>query len=484
MVEDLMKRILALLLLFMLPTSLVAQFKLTAESRPVVFNRVTVIDMTGAPAKPDMTVVVVGNRISAIGQTGKVRLPQNAQIIDGTSKFLIPSFWDMHVHVLNSDRMLPLFVANGVLGVRDLGVHHIDEILRFRSEAAAGKIVSPRIVTAGKLLDGVPQADPSFSLPIKTREDGIRAVRDLKRQGVDLIKVYDGLPRDAYFAIVDEAKKLGLPFVGHVPTAITTIEASNAGQKSIEHLGKILEDSSDSPEKVAAKRTEPIKEGDFFAFTTRLGGAYDLIRSTYSEQKTKEIFAHLRKNKTWQAPTLAVKNGRAFIDELDAAGDSRTKYVEASQLNYWKPQVGFFSRYRTPSYITAQKAYFQKELDLVGEMQRSGVRIMAATDTPNAYVIAGFSLHDELALYVKAGLTPMQALQTATRNPAEYLGELKTSGTIEKGKIANLILLDANPLDDIKNTTKINAVIQNGKYLSKETLQKLLAEVEAAASKK
>lgn len=479
-----MKKLFALLLLILLPLQIFCQSSESSQTQNLVFRNVGVIDMTGKPLQEAMTVIIEGERITKIGKTAKVKIPKNAQIIDGTGKFLIPSFWDMHVHVLNSDRMLPLFVANGVLGVRDLGVHNLEEILRFREESATGKIISPRIVTAGKILDGVPQADASFSIPIKTAEEGKQAVRDLKAKGVNLIKVYDVLPREAYFAIADEAQKLNLPFVGHVPTTITSIEASDAGQKSIEHLGKILEDSSASPEKVDEVQKAPIKEGDFFAFTTRIGRGYDVIIATYSHQKAKEIFTHFRKNKTWQVPTLPVKYGRTFIDELDASGDSRSKYVEPSQVNYWKPTNGFFSRYRTPSFITAQKAYFQKELDLVGEMYRAGVPVMAGTDTPNAYVIAGFSLHDELGLEVKAGLTPMEALLTATRNPAEYLGELKTSGTIEKGKIANLILLEANPLDDIRNTTRIFAVIQNGKFLSKKTLQKILADVEAAANKK
>lgn len=483
MVEDLMKTIISLLLLFALPTSFVGQSRLTAESRPVVFNRVTVIDMTGEPPKANMTVVVVGDRISAIGQTGTIRLPQNAQIINGTGKFLIPGLWDMHVHVLNSDRMLPLFVANGVLGVRDLGVHNIDEILRFREESATGKIISPRIVTAGKVLDGEPQADPAFSTLIKTPAEGRKAARDLRAKGVDCIKVYDVLSRASYFAIADEAKKLRLPFVGHVPTAVTTIEASDAGQKSIEHLGKIIEDSSGSPEKVREIQKASIKDGDYFAFTTRIGRVYDALIATYDDKKAKEIFAHFRKNKTWQVPTLSVKYGRTFIDELDAKGDPNSKYVEASQVSYWKPAVGFFSRYRTPSYIAEQKIYFQKELDLVGDMYRAGVPVMAGTDTPNAYVIAGFSLHDELALLVKAGLTPMEALQTATISPVKFLGLEKSLGTIEKGKLADLVLLEVNPLEHIANTKKISAVVVNGRYLSKEILQRMLADVESVANK-
>jgi hypothetical protein len=357
----------------------------SAGSTPeLVITNATVIDMTGRPPLRGMTVVIDGGRIRKIEAYRVASAPKAAQLIDGTGKFLIPSLWDMHVHALDSDRMLPLFVANGVLGVRDLGVHDLDSILRFRADAAARRIVSPRIVTAGKVLDGDPQGDPSFSIKVTSADEGRKAVRYLKSKGVDCIKVYDGLSRDAYFAIADESKHARLPFVGHVPMAITTAEASDAGQKSVEHLGKILEDSSGSPATVGAARSAPIPEGDYFAFTTRMGRTYDAVIATFSDQKAQELFARFRKNGTWQVPTLSVKRGRAFIDELDATGDPRSKYVETSQRDYWKPAAGFFSRYRTPSFIAAQKTYFQKELVLVGAMQRAGVRILAGTDAPNA----------------------------------------------------------------------------------------------------
>jgi amidohydrolase family protein len=459
-------------------------FTQSVDDRLLALRNITVIDMTGASARRRMTVLIEGKRIIRIGRASTTKIPAEAFVVNGTGKFLIPSLWDMHVHVLNSDLMLPLFVANGVLGVRDLGVHNIDDILKWREEAAEGKIVSPRIVTAGKVLDGYPQADPSFSILVKTPEEGRNAVRNLKAKGVDFIKVYDNLSRDTYFAIADEAKKAGLTFVGHVPISITTIEASDAGQKSIEHLGKILEDSSRAPEKIAAIRSEAIKDGDYFAFTSRIGRSYDEIISTFDSASEQTIFDHFRKNNTWQVPTLSIKYGRTFIDELDAKGDRRTRYVEPSQVNYWKPKVGFFSRYRTPEYIAAQKRYFQKELELVGELQRAGVKMLAGTDVPNAYVIAGFGLHDELALLVKAGLTPMQALLTATRNPAEFFGELSNSGTVEQGKAADLVILDADPLQDISNTTRIFAVIQNGRLLSRKDLDVILDRIEAAAKSK
>jgi len=469
-----------LVLIFLASTFAAGQIP---ASRTLAITHVTVIDMTGDRPKPDMTVVIENGRITSIGRSSKIKIPQNAETVDGTGKFLIPAFWDMHVHFFDAERTLPLFVANGVLGVRELG-GPMDDVLRWRAEAAGGKIVSPRIITAGRILDGDPPSSrPEYTDVVKNPEEGRKAVRELKARGVDFVKVYDALSRETYFAIADEAKKLELPFVGHTPTAMTTMEASDAGQKSIEHLGKILDDSSSAPEKVAAKRAEPIKEGDFFAFTTRLGGVYDVILETFDDKKAREIFVRIRKNRTWQAPTLVVKYGRTFIDELDVKGDPRTKYLPAADVAYWKPSVNFFSRYRTPSYMKAQEAYFKKEMTLVGEMSRAGVGILAATDSTASYVIPGFSLHDELALFVEAGLTPMQALETATRNPAQFLGELNSSGTIEKGKLADLILLDANPLTDIKNTTRINAVIQNGRYLSRTDLDRILADVEARAKK-
>lgn len=458
--------------------------QLFAQTRPLVIRNVTVIDMTGAAPKGGMTVVIDGGRITAIGRSAKMQVPEDAEFVDGSGKFLIPGFWDLHVHFFDAERTLPLFVANGVLGVRELG-GPMDDVMRWRADAVSGKIVSPRIVTAGRILDGEPPSSrPEYTDVVKTPDEGRRAVRELKARGADLIKVYDVLSRETYFAIANEAKNQKLPFVGHTPTAISSIEASHAGQRSIEHLGKILEDSSGSPDKVKTAGSEQIKDGDFFAFTTRLGRAYDAAIATYSEKKAREIFAHFRKNKTWQVPTLVVKYGRTFIDELDAKGEPRAKYLPAAQREYWKPKVGFFSRYRTPSYITAQKAYFKNEMELVGDMHRAGVGILAGTDSTAAYVIPGFSLHDELTLFVEAGLTPMRALQTATRNPAEYLGELDQHGTIEVSKLANLILLDANPLDNIKNTTRINAVIQNGRYLSRSELDRMLADVEALANKR
>lgn len=467
-------------LLLILPVSLFAQQRKTTV---LALTHVTVIDMTGARPKPEMTVVITGNRITAIGKTGRPRIPRGARVIDASGKFLIPGLWDMHVHFTETERTFPMFIANGITGVRNMGGAAAD-LFRWRAEVASGNLVGPRIVACGPIVDGPDPAAHGPTVVVANAAEARKTVTDLKQRGADFIKVYDRLPRDAYFAIIAEAKQRGLPVVGHVPLSVTTLEASDAGQKSIEHLGSILEDSSNVAAELRQSEAAPMPAGDFSEFPRRIAARGERMLNTYDDQRANEIFRHLVRNQTWQVPTLVTKQSQTFIDDLSRKGDERLKYVPASEQEWWSPQKNFFARYRTPEYIVFKKKLFQKELELVGAMHRARVRFMAGTDLSIAYVFAGFSLHDELALFVQAGFTPLEALQTATRNPALFLGESNSLGTVEHGKIANLVLLEANPLADIRNTRRINAVILNGRYLSKDELQRMLAGVEMAAQKK
>jgi hypothetical protein len=323
------------------------------------------------------------------------------------------------------------------------------------------------------------------AVSVSTAAEGRQMVDKLKQQGADFIKVYDAVARDVYFAIIDEAKRLKFPVVGHVPLSVTTLEASDAGQKSIEHLGTILEGCSSIENELRRLEAEPMPAGaNLSEIPRRIAARGERMLDTYDEQKAKQLFAHLARNQTWQVPTLVTKQALTFIDDIYGNGDVRLKYITQSEQKRWSPQENFLLRYRTPEYIVFSKRRFQKESELVGALHRAGVPLMTGTDLSIPYIFAGFSLHNELELFVKAGLSPMQALQAATRNPAVFLGELGSRGTIERGKIADLVLLDANPLVDIRNTQRINAVVLNGKYLPKETLQKMLADVEAAAKRK
>src|SRR4030095_6169242 len=214
-----------------------------------------------------------------------------------------------------------------------------------------------------------------------------------------------------------------------------------------------------------------------------LDETYSRLLETYSEEKAAALFARFAKNGTWQAPTLVVARVGAFLDDPNFTNDPRLKYVRRGLREEWKNQDDFRLKNRTADSAALAKRMLQKRLEVILATHRSGVKMLAATDALLMYVFPGFSLHDELELFVQAGLTPMEALQTATRNPATYLGLIDSVGTVETGKKADLVLLEANPLENISNTRRINAVVVNGKLIPRGTLDKLLKDAEAAANK-
>lgn len=446
--------------------------QLGASDSTLVFSHVDVIDATGAPMQSDMTVIVQGQRITEVAKSGQVRVPAHANLMDARGKYLIPGLWDMHVHTVFGDWLprdekvtLPLFVANGVTGVRDMG-GDLAVLKQWRAEIAAGTLLGPRMIIAGPMLDGPVPRFPS-SAPVANAADGRKVVDDLKAQGVDFIKIQSLIPRDGYFAAGDEARKLGIPFVGHVPDAIRASEASDAGQKSIEHFTGIFEGCSTIEDQL-------------------LKGPKSLGRnvSTYDAARAKAVIALMAKNQTWQVPTLVWERGQWLVDDIDLSHDPLTKYAPAA----WKDRTWpMFTRDIIKDMDTdplpVRKRFVQMELEMTLAMHRAGVPFMAGTDTAaGVHVFPGFSLHEEMALFVQAGLTPMEALQTATRNPAQFMGRLSDMGTIEKGKVADLVLLDANPLDDIRNSRKIRAVVLAGRYFSRGDLDEMLTQVEAAAA--
>jgi imidazolonepropionase-like amidohydrolase len=444
----------------------------------LIIHDVTVIDATGAPAQAHRTVIVRDGKIEKIEEIGSSAGGMGGKLsethVDGSGKFLIPGLWDMHVHMVFGDWFprgkevtLPLFIANGITGVRDMG-GELEVLQQWRKEIAARTLIGPRMVISGPMLDGPQPRFPS-SIAIKTPEDGRRAVDDLKRRGADFIKLQSLIPREAVFAIADEARKQGITFVGHVPDAVRASEASNAGQKSFEHLIGIFEGSS------------PLE--DEFIKGTKTEAQF---LSTYDPKRAAALFALLAKNHTWQCPTLVWERGGNLIGQTDFASDTRARYVPA----YWKD--GTWKRFTEQIMhdfnvddLATRKRFVEKELEVVNAMHRAGIPFLAGTDTPpGVYIFPGFSLHEELQRFVAAGFTTMEALETATLNPAKFLGMDDRLGTVEKGKLADLVLLDANPLDDIRNTQKIAAVVVNGRYLSRADLDKMLAGVEAAAKAK
>jgi hypothetical protein len=463
----------ALLLSLMVAMVFVGSLAAGQESM-LAITHVNLIDATGAPVRADMTVLVEGKHISQIGKSTEIAVPKAARVADAGGKYLIPGLWDMHVHEIfgawlpEDEKIIPLlFVANGVTGVRDMG-GDLEPLKKWRAQIADGKMLGPRMIIAGPMLDGPVPQFPS-SAPVKDAADGRRIVDELKKNGADFIKIQSLIPRDGYFAAAEEAKKDGIVFAGHVPDKVRTTEASNAGQKSIEHLTGVFEGCSTVEDELMAAPRGPGR-GRFL--------------STYDPERAQKLIKLFVKNQTWQTPTLYWEHGEWLIEQTNSGVDPLAKYAPAA----WRERTWpMFTRDIRSGWSTDpiedRERFFQAELKMVGEMNKAGVPILAGTDTAaGVRVYPGFSLHDELELLVKAGLTPMEALQAATRNAGRYLG-LADTGTIEKGKRADLVLLDSNPLADIKNTRKIRSVVLAGRYFSREDLDHLLADVEEAAAK-
>jgi imidazolonepropionase-like amidohydrolase len=447
--EDLMRKSIAsLLLILQLSTPLYAGRKPPAARKALAITHVTIINLTGAPPEADMTVVIEGGHIAAVGKSKRLQTPKGAQEVDATGKFLIPGLWDMHTHIGDDDFdkriYLPLFLANGVTGIRIMWgapAHHL-----WRKEIESGTMSGPRMVIASRVIDG-PKSFLSGAVVVRNEAEARDAVRQAKQEGADFVKVHDEVPRDAYFALVAEARRLRLPVEGHVPKSITAAESSVAGQKSIEHLTGL-----------------PVAEAD--------------------SADAKALFASFKKNGTWQCPTLIMRHNYSFLNDVSFADDPRLKYVEASRRKRWLNYMSSESGKLSAGEWSRRQEGFRREEGLVGKMMKAGVGILAGTDNNNPYCLPGFSIHDELALLVEAGLTPAEALKAATLNPAKFLNLLDKLGTVEAGKTADMVVLDADPLEDIRNTKKVDAVVIGGRFLNRGTLDKMLAEVEAAVNQK
>lgn len=454
----------------------------------IALTHVTVIDGTGAPPKSDVTILLAGYRIADIGKG--ISIPHQARIIDCTGSFAIPGLWDMHAHPDDPElwamgqteqekaSLLTLLIANGVTGIRDMG-GDLKLLQSWRNRIGAGALIGPHIRACGPLLDGPKPMWPG-SLSISNPEQARQAVRDLKRQRADFVKVYSGLSRDDYFAIADEAKKLKIPFAGHVPDSVTPAEASDAGQASEEHLLQIIESCADKD--AIKKRLDDMRGA---SPVERRRAYIETMLATYDQKKADALFARFVKNNTWITPTVIAWQNNASFEEESAKYAERMKYLPRYIREYWNPKNNAHLKNRTPERLAAEKMLVKKYLEIIGAMQKAGVRLLTGSDFgANPLLFPGWGVHDEMALFVRAGLTPMEALQAATKNPTTFFGVDSSVGTVEKGKIADLVLLSANPLEDITNTRRITAVFFDGKMFDRAALNRMLNSVAAAANLK
>jgi imidazolonepropionase-like amidohydrolase len=444
-----------------------------ASAQTLTITHATVIDTVTGNTRPDTTVVINGNRIATIAPSAKLK-PKTGQVIDAHGQYLIPGLWDMHTHVYfdgtaadGTDLILPLFLANGITGVRDMG-SALDSVLQARDEIAAHRLLGPRMIVSGPMLDG-PKSHYKAAIAITTPEDGRKAVDMLHTRGVDFIKVQSGVPREAYFAIADESKKIGIPFEGHVPDAIRASEAVASGQRTFEHLIGLFEASSPD-------------EAKYLTGKKNVG----MFLDTYDPAREAKIIDLLAKNHVWQCPTLFWERGQWLVDAIDYTKDPDLAYAGHTWvIKKWPAaQKGILKSLDTDP-LPVREKFVTHELDIVRKLHAAGVPFLAGTDTPAGVdVLPGISLHLELQRFVAAGFTPLQALQTATLNPAKFYNKLNDYGTVQPGHIADLVLLAANPLDDIANTRKITAVITDGRYLSQQDLEQLRTKLKQLAATK
>jgi imidazolonepropionase-like amidohydrolase len=453
----------------------------------IIFEHATVIDATGAPPKKDVTVVVAGGEIASVTQSG-VESP-GALRIDATGKFLIPGLWDMHVHVSVPQIAFPLFVANGVTGVREMysGIA-LSTIRQWKRMPDTPRIFAPGFIDGPLMHPGGPDWPSAYT--VLNAEQAGPAVSALAAEGADFLKIYSSVPRAAFFALAGDARAAGIPFAGHVPEEVSPLEASEAGMASEEHLNNILLNASTREAELRAERAALLSDTRISAAQRLQLLAWPLLAGlvdTYDDEKAAALFRAFVKNGTWQTPTLAILYGFAHQRDDESANDLGRRYLPKSWTGMSGTEAMAYLKDLPPAEYEIlhqrMRMLLTRYMKLVGDMHRAGVPLLAGTDTnPFNPVLPGWGLHEELALLVDCGLTPLEALQTATRNPARYFGVSGETGTIEAGKAADLVLLDADPLEDIRNTQKIRGVMMRGRYYSRQALDAMLERTAALAA--
>lgn len=457
-----------------------------AQPATLAITHVSIVDPALPKMLGDMTVLIAAGTIQTISAAKAARIPPGARIVDGRNKYLIPGLGDMHVHTTNPKREFPMFVANGVLAVRNMH-GRMSNVFLWRKQTAEGALTGPLLMAAGAFVDG-PATTSRSAIVARNAKEAREAVTRLKEAGADFVKAYDGLSRESYFALAEEATRVGLSFTGHVPWDVRILEAVRAGQRSLEH-GAALEGGSAAEEEVAKSRAVPTAiaeairtNGNFPAVLEAIAKAGNKILDGYTETRARAEFSEFARHGTFLTPTLVTLRSITFFDDSSKQPDPLLRFSPQWERDAWKPESGIVIANRTLAYIAYRKREYVATEKALVIARGAGVSILAGTDIGSPYVHAGFSLHDELAWLVKAGFTPREALQTATTNAAAFFQLERGVGTMKPGSVASLVLLDANPLQDIQNVKKVHSVILKGRLFPRQELEDLLSEAAAEAT--
>jgi imidazolonepropionase-like amidohydrolase len=446
----------------------------------VVINHVTVVDVVTGQLKPNQVVTVSKGKIVGVDPADRDSYAAK-QYVNGNGRYLIPGLWDMHVHFRGGDSLiaanrksLTLFLAHGITTVRDAGGDLTPSVMQWRQDMDAGKFAGPRIFTSGPKIDG-PQAYWPGSLEVETVPQIRKAVDSLKRMGADYVKIYDSkISGEAFLNTISQAQRRGLKTTGHMPYSVTLGEAVKRGLDATEHLYYVLKAASSKEDSLTALVRNSLKTDKPLGLFAVLPAVYD----TYSPEAADRIFKLMAKRKTAVVPTLYIGKTLSELSENDHTQDTMRAYIDPKiQATYARRLTS--ARQQSPAAQAFSRKLEAKFYTLVPLMQAAGVSILAGSDSGpfNSFIYPGASLQDELQELVRAGLTPLQALQTATINGAKFMGVADRTAAIAPGKDADLLLLTANPLENIANIKRIDAVVSRGKAYPAAALNNLMRAV-------
>ena len=450
----------------------------------IIIDNITIIDPVGG-LQHKKSVIIEDNLIGKIYSSGDLNLSKKNKIIDGKGKFLIPGLWDSHVHfaydTLFTSSMSGLFLAHGVTSVRDTG-GEIDFVSEIKNKSIENMKTHVRVKMAGPLIDGKfnvydgsSSSFPPLSIQNKEEKQLEEQVLELIDKGVDFLKAYEMLTPEQFKILGKIAQENGLKLTGHVPLSMDVIDASNLGLNSMEHMRNMELSTSKLSEELIQERKDLLRN-EFNLSGSALRRSLhqkQRMKGVYSLDSTKldEVVNVLYKNKTWQIPTLALYLNFAK-QSYKLPSEIETLDILPNQLeSKWKNEI-------LESPISQNKEmidYTDWSMSMVSYMHDRGIEFMAGTDTPIGYLIPGYSLHQEMATMAKSTMTNLDVLRSATYNPAYYFGMGDYLGRIASGYIADLIILDENPLENIENTKTINSVIKDGYVLNRKALDSIIS---------
>ena len=424
----------------------------------VAFVDVTVIPMDRERTIPRQTVVVRGGRIVTIGPSNRVQVPAGGVKVDGRGKFLIPGLAEMHAHIPGGDtpdslveRTLFLYVSGGITTIRGMLGHprHLD----LRARAARNELLSPTIYTSGPSLNGNSVPTPGAAA---------RIVAEQKAAGYDFLKIHPGIGGEVFDTLAATAQRVGIRFAGHVPLQVGLARALETGYATIDHLDGYVE--------AMVRERAPVTAAESQFFGLNLGEYLD-------ESKLPSLVKATWEARVWNVPTQVLMQNLMPGESVEALQRRpEMRYVPPGNLAQWAETKNSLLR-ETGSSEESARRVMQVRRNLIKALHAAGGGLLLGSDAPQIYNVPGFSTHRELEALVAAGLTPYQALETGTRNVAVFFGRLPTSGTVGVGKRADLVLLDANPLIDVKNTSRRAGVMLRGRWLPKAEIEARLAAV-------